>query len=552
MKSDIEIAQECRPSQITDVAKELGLFPQDLVLYGKYKAKVPISNLERLSDMPNGRLVLVTSMSPTPAGEGKTTMTVGLTQALKRIGVNAILCIREPSLGPVMGIKGGAAGGGYSQVLPMEDINLYFTGDIPSVSSANNLLSAIIDNHIFQGNELKINPNRVIWRRVTDMNDRSLRRIFCGIGDSSGLAREDGFDITAASEVMAVLCLAQSYSDLKERLGRMVVAYTFFGKPITCADLGVEGAMAALLRDAFNPNLVQTMEGGPAFIHGGPFANIAHGCNSVVATKMALKLADFVVTEAGFGADLGAEKFFHIKCRQGDLSPDAVVLVATIRAIKHHGGSKEYDKKDMHALEAGMANLERQIRNVQSFGLPLVVAINRFATDTKAEIDAVRAACKRLGVDAAESDVHAKGGAGGEALAKKVLAQAEKKSELTPLYDLKDPIKEKVEAVARGLYGADGVEYTSAAENDIRDMEKMGYSELPICISKTQKSLSDDPELIGAPEGFNVHVQKVKVSAGAGFIVVMTGRVMTMPGLPKKPAAESITIDDEGRISGLF
>ncbi len=552
MESDLEIAQAAKPRPITDVAKDLGLFPPDLTLYGKYKAKVHVSHLERLEDMPSGKLVLVTSMSPTPAGEGKTTTTVGLTQALKKIGVNATLCIREPSLGPVMGIKGGAAGGGYSQVVPMEDINLYFTGDIPSVSASNNLLAAMIDNHIYWGNTLKIDPTKVLWRRVTDMNDRSLRRIFIGLGDSSGLAREDHFDITAASEVMAVLCLADSYPDLKARLAKMVCAQTFFGQPVTVAKLGVEGAMAALLRDAFCPNIVQTLEGGPAFIHGGPFANIAHGCNSVIATKMALKLSDVVITEAGFGADLGAEKFFDIKCRQAGLIPDAAVLVATVRAIKHHGGAKDYAIEDLEALERGMSNLQKQIENVQAFKVSLVVALNRFETDTDPEIKAVLEACKKLKVKAAISTVHADGGDGGIKLAKLVLSAVEKRCDFTPLYDVSMSLKEKIETVATKIYGADGVDYTSGAEHDIFEIERMGYAELPICISKTQKSISDDPHLLGRPTGFRMNVRKLKASCGAGFIVVMSGKILRMPGLPKKPSAESITIDDDGRIRGLF
>jgi len=552
MKSDIEIAQSVNMRPIVDVAADLGLKADDLILYGKYKAKLPVKLFERLRSNRNGKLVLVTSMTPTPAGEGKTTTTVGLTQALRKKGVNAVLCIREPSLGPVFGVKGGAAGGGYSQVLPMEDINLYFTGDIPSVTAAHNLLSAMIDNHIFHGNELNINPTSVLWRRVTDMNDRSLRRIFIGLGDSSGLAREDGFDIAVASEVMAVLCLAENYRDLRERLGRMIVAYTFFGEPVTAAQLRAHGAMAALLRDAFNPNLVQTVEGGPALIHGGPFANIAHGCNSLIATKMALKLADVVVTEAGFGADLGAEKFLDIKCRQGNFRPNAVVLVATVRAVKHHGGAKDYGREDLEALERGWPNLEKQIENVLEFKVPLVVAVNRFSTDTDAEINTILGKCARMGVEAAVSDVHARGGAGGLELAEKVMAAANTWNNYRPLYDINEPIKQKVESVAKRIYGADGVNYTEAAEHDIKHLEELGLDKLPICISKTQKSLSDDPSLLGRPKGFKVTVTKVKVSAGAGFIVVMTGKVLTMPGLPKKPAAENITINDEGTISGLF
>jgi formate--tetrahydrofolate ligase len=552
MQSDIDIAHDVKLRPIVEVAADLGLEPKYLMPYGEFKAKVSVRKLGKLRGKGDGKLVLVTSMTPTPAGEGKTTTTVGLTQALQRMGVNAVLCIREPSLGPVMGIKGGAAGGGYSQVLPMEDINLYFTGDIPSVSAANNLLSAVIDNHIYQGNELKLDPTKVIWHRVTDMNDRSLRRIFIGLGESSGLAREDSYDITAASEVMAVLCLAETYGDLKERLGRVIVGYTFFGEPVTVKQLGVEGAMAALLRDAFNPNLVQTLEGGPAFVHGGPFANIAHGCNSVVATKLALKLADVVVTEAGFGADLGAEKFFDIKCRQAGLRPDAVVLVATVRALKHHGGASEYGSEDLKALEAGWPNLAKQIENVHCFKIPLVVAVNRFESDTDEEVELVMKLCEDLGVEVAVSEVHGKGGEGGLKLAEKVLAAAGKKNNFRFLYDDKKPIKEKVEAVAKKIYGAKDVSYTETALHYVKLLKEQGFSGLPICVSKTQKSLSDDPKLLGRPTGFTLSVDKVRVSAGAGFLVVTTGKVLKMPGLPKKPAAEGIDIDDDGVISGLF
>ena len=552
MESDIEIAHKATLRLIVDVASDLNISEDVLMPYGKFKAKIPVKYLRELDSRKDGKLILVTSMTPTPAGEGKTTTTVGLTQALKKVGVNVSACIREPSLGPVMGLKGGAAGGGYSQVLPMEDINLYFTGDIPSVSAANNLLSAVIDNHIFQGNPLHINPTKVVWRRVTDMNDRSLRRIFIGLDDSSGLAREDKFDITAASEVMAVLCLAESYHDLKERLGRMVVAYTFFGEMVTCGQLKCEGAMAALLRDAFNPNLVQTLEGGPVFIHGGPFANIAHGCNSVVATKMALKLSDYVVTEAGFGADLGAEKFFDIKCVQADLKPSAVVVVATCRAIKHQGGAENYSVENIPALVAGFDNLQKQIENVQLYGVPFVVAVNRFDSDTDAEVNFVLNQCKKLGYDAEVSTVHNDGGAGGINLAKKVLAATELNSNFKPLYDASNSIKEKIEIISKKVYGADGVSYTQNAAQLISLLTEQGFANLPVCMGKTQKSLSDDASLIGRPTGFKVTVQKVKVSAGAGYIVVYLGKILTMPGLPKNPAAENITVDDEGVISGLF
>jgi len=552
MKSDIEIAQSVKLKPIVEVAGELGLAGDDVMPYGKYKAKVPVAVLERLKGGPTGKLVLVTAMSPTPAGEGKTTTTVGLTQALMRLGRKAVLCVREPSLGPVFGVKGGAAGGGYSQVLPMEDINLFFTGDIPAVTAATNLMSAIIDNHIFQGNELNINPNKIPWKRVTDMNDRSLRRIFIGLADRSGEPREDEFYITAACEVMAVLCLSESYRDLKERLGRMVVAVTFFGEPVRASQLKADGAMAALLRDALNPNLVQTLEGGPAFVHGGPFANIAHGCNSVVATKTALKLADIVVTEAGFGADLGAEKFFDIKCVQAALKPDAAVLVATIRALKHHGGAKDYVKEDLAALARGWPNLEKQIENVQLFKVPLVVALNRFSTDKKAELDYVLKMCEAKAVPVALSEVHGKGGVGGIELAGKVLEALGKPSGYKPLYGPEDPLKKKIEAVAVKVYGADGVSYTESALQDIQLLEGQGFSNLQVCMSKTQKSLSDDESLLGRPRGFKITVRKVRVSAGAGFIVAQCGKIVTLPGLPKKPAAENINITDDGKITGLF
>jgi len=552
MDSDIDIAHKVALRPIGDVAKELGIPDEDLMLYGKHKAKVSLKLLKRLGDRKSGRLVLVTAMTPTPAGEGKTTTTVGLAQALRKLGLKSTACLREPSLGPVMGVKGGAAGGGFSQVLPMEDINLYFTGDIPSVSAANNLLSALIDNHIFQGNSLSIDPTKVVWGRVTDMNDRSLRRIIIGLGESAGLAREDKFDITAASEVMAVLCLSESYRDLKERLGRMVVAYTFFGKPVRASDLKAEGAMAALLRDALNPNLVQTLEGGPAFIHGGPFANIAHGTNSIIATKIALKLSDIVVTEAGFGADLGAEKFLDIVCPQAGFRPDAVVIVATVRAIKHHGGAKEYAREDLAALEQGFQNLAKQIGNVTQFGVPPVVALNRFSTDTKKELDFVIGECRRLKVEVAVSEVHAKGGEGGIELAKKVVAAFEKPNSYKRLYDPNEPIKDKIKAIATKIYGADGVNFTEEANNLIDLLEKQGFAKLPVCMSKTQKSLSDDPNMLGAPKGFTITVSKIKASAGAGFLVAHCGKVLTMPGLPKKPAAENISIDDEGVIHGLF
>jgi formate--tetrahydrofolate ligase len=552
MKSDIDIAGGVKLRPITEIASKLGLSERDLMLYGRYKAKVDVSILERLKDRPDGRLVLVTSMTPTRAGEGKSTTTIGLTQAFSRLGRKATLCIREPSLGPCMGVKGGATGGGFSQVLPMEDVNLHFTGDIPAVSAAHNMLSAVIDNHIYHGNELNINPTAVLWRRVIDMNDRALRRVFIGIGDATGIAREDGFDISASSEVMAVLCLAESYRDLKHRLGGMVVAYTFYGKPVTVKQLKVEGAMAALLKYAFNPNLVQTNEGVPAFVHGGPFANIAHGCNSVVATKIALKLSDIVVTEAGFGSELGAEKFFNIVCRTAGFKPSGVVLVATVRALKHHGGLVEYDKPDVNAVERGWPNLEKHIQNVRKYGLPLVVALNRFATDSREEIDFILKKCGEVGVPVAVSEVFARGGEGGVELAEKVLKEMESKSKFKFIYDVNSPIKKKINAICTKMYGADGVEYTESAEHDIRLMGELGFSRLPVCMSKTQKSLSDDDKLLGRPSGFKITVHKVKASVGAGFLVAIAGRLIAMPGLPNKPAAEGIDIDDEGRISGLF
>ncbi|MFC2163059.1 formate--tetrahydrofolate ligase [Candidatus Altiarchaeota archaeon] len=552
MRSDIEIAAKAKVSPITEIAGKLGLAKDELMLYGEYKAKVRVSVMDRLKDNPSGMLILVTSMTPTRAGEGKSTTTIGLAQAFAKIGKKVTLCIREPSLGPCMGVKGGATGGGYSQVLPMEDINLHFTGDIPAVSAAHNMVSAVIDNHIFHGNKLHINPSAVFWRRVVDMNDRALRRIFLGIGDSTGLAREDGFDISASSEVMAILCLAESYSDLKERLSRIVVANTFFGEPVTVKQLGVAGAMAALLKYAFNPNIVQTIEGVPAFVHGGPFANIAHGCNSVMATKMALKLSDIVVTEAGFGSDLGAEKFFNIKCRSAKIEPDAVVMVATIRALKHHGGAKDYGEEDLTAVQAGWPNLEKHIENILAYGVPLIVAINRFEGDTDKEIQIIMDECERMGVPVALSDVFRHGGDGGIELAEKILEEARHGGSFTFLYDVGKPIKEKIERICMKMYGADGVEYNDSAKHDIQLMQEMGFDKLPVCMSKTQKSFSDNPTFLCRPTGFKITVKRVKASAGAGFIVAMAGKVIAMPGLPEKPAAEGIDIDDEGRISGLF
>jgi len=553
--SDIAIAQAATMEPIVDVAKKLGIAEDDLELYGKYKAKVHPRVLKGLKDKPNGKLVLVTAITPTPAGEGKTTTSVGLSQGLAHIGKKACVALREPSLGPSFGVKGGAAGGGYSQVVPMEDINLHFTGDLHAITAAHNLCSAMIDNHIQQGNELNIDPRRIVYRRVMDLNDRALRKIIIGLGGKSeGVPRENGFDITVASEVMAILCLALDISDLKARLARIVVAYTYEGKPITVADVGATGSMAVLLKDAINPNLVQTLEGVPAFIHGGPFANIAHGCNSVQATRLGLKLADYLVTEAGFGADLGAEKFLDIKCRMADLAPSAVVIVATVRALKMHGGRKktELTGEDLKALEAGMPNLEKHIENITKFGLPAVVAINRFHTDTEAELALVEKKCTELGASFALSEVWGKGGAGGAELAKKVVEACEKPSSLKYMYTPEMSPKEKISAIAREIYGADGVDYTAQAEKDLELIHELGKDNLLICMAKTQYSISDDAAKIGRPKGFRVTVREVRLSAGAGFLVVITGAVMTMPGLPKKPAAHSIDIDEDGKITGLF
>jgi len=545
-KTDIEIAQETELEPIVNVARKIGIDDEFLDYHGKYVAKVSINMMDKLK-RKDGKLILVTAITPTKAGEGKTTTTVGLGQAFKHIDKKAIICIREPSLGPCFGIKGGAAGGGFSQVLPMEDINLHFIGDIHAVGAANNLLAAIIDNHLVRENELNIDPNMVVWKRAIDMNDRTLRNIFVGCDEKKVCLRSDAFDITVASEVMAVLCLSKDLEDLKKRLSEMIVAYTFDKKPVRVKDLHVQGAMAALLKHAVNPNLVQTIEKTPAFVHGGPFANIAHGCSSLIATKMALKLADYVITEAGFGADLGAEKFFNIKCRIGDLKPDAVVLVATIRALEMHGGSG-----GVEAVRKGLSNLEKQIENVQKFNVPLVVCLNKFSDDSDEEIGVVLNRCKELNVDAAVSDVWGKGGEGGVELAEKVIELADKESDFRLLYDGEVSIKDKIETIAKEIYGADGVEYADNADNDIRLLEKEGFSKLPICVAKTQNSLSDDPNLLGRPKGFKIKVKQARVSAGAGFIVVLTGDVMTMPGLPKKPAAELVDIDKHGRISGLF
>ena len=556
MKSDIQIAQEATMKEITEIAEQIGLKEDDLELYGKYKAKVKLDVLKRLSDNSDSKLVLVTAITPTPAGEGKTTTTVGLGQALNRIGKNAVIAIREPSLGPTMGIKGGAAGGGYAQVIPMEDINLHFTGDIHAIGIAHNLLAAAIDNHIKQGNELNIDPTQITFKRAVDMNDRALRNTVVGLGGTkNGYPREDGFLITVASEIMAILCLANDLMELKDKLGKIVIGYTYDGESVTAHDLKVEGAMTALLKDAIKPNLVQTLENTPAFIHGGPFANIAHGCNSVMATKFSMKLGDITVTEAGFGADLGAEKFYNIKSRFADLEPDATVLVATIRALKMHGGVAKDNLKEenLAALEEGMENLEKHIENVNKFGVPTVVAINRFPDDSEAELELVRRKCEELGVNVALSEVWAKGGEGGEELANAVVDVLEnEESKFKFLYDEKAPIKEKIETIATEIYGADGVDYSDTALAQIKKYEKQGYAEIPVCMAKTQSSISDNPNLKGRPSGFRISVKEINLSAGAGFLVVMTGPVLTMPGLPKRPSAEDIDIDADGKISGLF
>ncbi len=556
MLSDIEIAQKAHMLPITEVAAKLGVGEEDIELYGRYKAKLSMDLIKRVQDKPDGKLILVTAITPTPAGEGKSTTTVGLAQGLAKIGQKVIVALREPSLGPCMGIKGGAAGGGYSQVVPMEDINLHFTGDFHAITSAHMLLAAMLDNHIQQGNALNIDPRRIVWKRVVDMNDRELRNIVVGLGGKAhGVPRQDGFDITVASEVMAILCLATGLHDLKERLSKIIVAYDYSGNPITAGMLKAQGAMAALLKDAVKPNLVQTLENVPAIIHGGPFANIAHGCNSVMATKTALKLADYTITEAGFGADLGAEKFFDIKCRYAGLKPDAVVLVATVRALKMHGGVPKTDlaTPDVEAVKRGIVNLEKHIENIKQYGLPLVVAINAFAQDTPEELEAIRSHCAAHGVNVALSEVFAKGGEGGIELAKEVVALATSgKADFKLLYGGELSLKEKIETIAKKIYGAVGVNYTKEANNALKDFEKMGYGHLPVCMAKTQYSFSDDPALLGRPEGFEITIKNCRIAAGAGFVVVLTGDIMTMPGLPKVPAAEKIDVSDDGVISGLF
>ena len=555
-KTDIEIAQACEKERITAVAARAGIAEEYIEQYGNYKAKVDYKFLRDHADTPDGKLILVTAITPTPAGEGKTTTTVGLTDGLRKIGKKSMAALREPSLGPVFGVKGGAAGGGYAQVVPMEDINLHFTGDFHAIGAANNLLAAMLDNHIQQGNALGIDPKQITWKRAVDMNDRQLRHIVDGLGGRvQGVPREDGFEITVASEVMAVLCLASDITDLKQRLARIIVGYTYDGKPVTAHDLKAEGAMAALLKDALKPNLVQTLEGTPAFIHGGPFANIAHGCNSITATKMALKCADYVVTEAGFAADLGAEKFIDIKCRMAGIQPSAVVIVATVRALKYHGGvpKAELNNENLDALEKGLPNLLQHVSNIKNvFGLPCVVAINAFPTDTKAELELVEAKCRELGVNVALSEVWAKGGEGGRALAEEVVRLCEEPNEFRQSYELDMSIMDKLNAICTKVYHADGVQLVGNAVKQIKQLEELGFGKLPICMAKTQYSFSDDASLLGAPKGFTVTVRNLKVCAGAGFIVALTGDIMTMPGLPKVPAAEKIDVDENGVISGLF
>lgn len=555
MRTDIEIAQSCQMKPVAEIAKKLGINDEELIPYGRYKAKIEDSVYENLKDKKDGKLILVTAINPTPAGEGKTTVTVGLGEAMERIGKNAIIALREPSLGPVFGVKGGAAGGGFAQVVPMEDINLHFTGDMHAITAANNLLCAVIDNHLQQGNDLNIDQRRILFKRVMDMNDRALRDIVVGMGGKfNGVPREDGFIITVASEIMAILCLAADLSDLKKRLGDILVAYTRDNKPVYARDLNVAGAMAALLKDAIKPNLVQTLENTPALMHGGPFANIAHGCNSVRATRLALKLADYCITEAGFGSDLGAEKFLDIKCPTAGIAPSCIVIVATIRALKYNGGvpKAETANENLQALEKGMDNLRAHVQNMSRYGVPVVVAINRFLTDTDAEIAMLEKACTDMGADFALAEVFAKGGEGGKQLAEKVCAACEKPANFKPIYEAELPVKEKIEKIASTIYGADGVTYSASAEKSIKEIEALGKGNLRVCIAKTQYSLSDNPALLCRPKNFKINVKEVRLSAGAGFIVVLTGDIMTMPGLPKEPAAYRIDVDDKGNITGLF
>ena len=564
MKTDIKIAQEAKLELIRDIAQKLAVEEEDLIYYGDYKAKVDYRLIKKLAHKKDGKVILVTAINPTPAGEGKTTVAIGLSDALQQLGKSAVVCLREPSLGPVFGIKGGAAGGGYAQVVPMEDINLHFTGDIHAIGATNNLLAAALDNHIYQGNSLQIDPRKITWRRAVDMNDRQLRYIVNGLGGkTNGMPREDGFDITVASEIMAVFCLSQNLQDLKDRLARIIVAYTFDRKPVTCGDLKVQGALTMLLKDAFHPNLVQTLEGTPAFIHGGPFANIAHGCNSLVATKLAMKLADYVVTEAGFGADLGAEKFLDIKCRTGQIKPDAVVLVASIRALKHHGGcpKEKWGDGNLAYLQKGLTNLQRHIVNLtRKFNLPIVVAVNRFPTDSPDELKLVFKKCAEAEVSVAVSEVFNQGGLGGVELAQKVLEiieqkladNGEQKREFSYLYPLEKSISEKIKIIAQEIYGAGSVVFSKEAAKSIALFEELGYHNLPVCMAKTQYSFSDNPKLLGAPEGFELTVREARLSAGAGFIVALTGEIMTLPGLPKIPSAELIDVDANGKVTGLF
>lgn len=554
MKTDIQIAQEAKIVNIMEIAKKIGLDEDSIEQYGKYKAKVDLKVLKKLENKKDGKLVLVTAITPTPAGEGKSTVTVGLTQALNKLGKSSIAALREPSLGPVFGMKGGATGGGYSQVIPMEDINLHFTGDLHAIGVAHNLIAACIDNHINSGNALDIDLTKITWKRVLDMNDRALRNIVIGLGGkANGIPRESSFQITVASEIMAALCLATSLSDLKDKIRSMVFGYARDGKALKVGELKIEGAITALLKEAIKPNLVQTLENTPVFIHGGPFANIAHGCNSILATKLALKLSDYTITEAGFAADLGAEKFLDIKCRKGGLTPNCVVVVATVRALKHHGGAKELSEENLEALEKGIANLDKHIENMKKYNLPVVVAINRFVSDTEKELEFVDKHCREFGVPVALCEVWAKGGEGGITLAEEVLAQLEKGTDnYTPLYDLDMSIKEKIEKIAKEIYGADGVEFVGPAKKMLKTIDELGYGKLPVCMSKTQKSLSDNAALLGRPTGFTVSVKELRISAGAGFIVAMAGDIIDMPGLPKKPAAESIDIDENGKIDGLF
>lgn len=553
MKTDIQIAQECKLKRIDEIAKMLNLTDEDYEVYGKYKAKIELSVLNKLKDKKDGKLVLVTAITPTPAGEGKSTVTIGLTQGLNKIGKNAVAALREPSLGPVFGIKGGACGGGYAQIVPMEDINLHFNGDFHAIGSAHNLISACIDNHIKQGNELKIDTNKIIFKRVVDMNDRALRDIVIGLGGSeNGVTRQSSFQITVASEIMAILCLSNSLMDLKERIGNIVFAYDVNDNPLKVKDLKVEGAACALLKDAIKPNLVQTLENTPAIVHGGPFANIAHGCNSILATKLALKLSDYSITEAGFAADLGAEKFLDIKCRVAGLKPNCIVLVATIRALKHHGGALELNKEDLNALSKGFENLDKHIENMKKYNVPVVVAINKFVSDTDKEVELIKKHCEEMGVDISLCEVWEKGGEGGEDLAKKIVKATSEESNYKPLYNLDKPIKEKIEYICKEIYGAGEVKFSNKANKMMKKIESIGYGNLPICMSKTQKSISDNPALLNAPKGYTLNIDEIKLASGAGFIIAMAGGIIDMPGLPKVPAACNIDIDENGKITGLF